>query len=114
MKSLAAADHKDRGLGEIFVGSLKTKSKRTGKKNHIAGKFQAKKNITARYNPSRKHGLVQQESSGNLVPALGGKNLAAKILKEKETGQLAGAKKTQAANGDYSAKDRTQEVKLRF
>jgi hypothetical protein len=44
MKSLAAADRKDRGLGEIFVASVKTKSKRTGKKNHSAGKFQAKKN----------------------------------------------------------------------
>jgi hypothetical protein len=72
---------------------VKTKSKR---------KFHAKK-ITARYNPSRTHGLVQQESSGNLVPALGGKNLAARKSKEKETGQHAGAKKTQAASGDFPA-----------
>jgi hypothetical protein len=110
MKSLAAADCKDGGLGEIFVGSVKTKSKWTGKKNHSAGKFQGK-NITARYNPSRTHGLVQQESSGNLVPALGGKNLAARKSKEKETGQHAGAKKTQAANGDFRAEE--QSIKLR-
>jgi hypothetical protein len=43
MKSLAAADRKDRGLDKVLVGSVKTKSKQTGNKNHSAGKFQAKK-----------------------------------------------------------------------
>jgi hypothetical protein len=53
---------------------------------------------------------VQQESSGNLVPALGGKNLAAKKSKEKETGQHAGAKKTQAVNRRFFSR-RTEQKK---
>jgi hypothetical protein len=111
MKSLAAADRKDRGLDKVLVGSVKTKSKQTGNKNHSAGKFQAKKKITALYNLSRTHGLVQQETSGNLVPVLGGKNLAARKSKEKEIGQHAGARKTQATNGDFPAEEQSTRSK---
>jgi hypothetical protein len=57
---------------------------------------------------------VQQESSGNLVPALGGKNLAARKLKEKETGQHAGAKKTQAANGDFPTEEQSTRSKTQI
>jgi hypothetical protein len=55
---------------------------------------------------------VQQESSGNLVPSLGGKNLAARKSKEKKNRQHAGAKKTQAANEIFQPKNRAQEEKL--
>jgi hypothetical protein len=70
-----------------------------------------KKNITALYNLSRTHGLVQQETSGNLVPVLGGKNLAARKSKEKEIGQHAGARKTQATNGDFPAEEQSTRSK---
>jgi hypothetical protein len=112
MKSLAAADRKDRGLDKVLVGSVKTKSKQTGNKNHSAGKFQAKKKKSPHFIicPGRMDWCSRKQVGIWFLYSVG-RTMAARKSKEKEIGQHAGARKTQATNGDFPAEEQSTRSK---